>query len=87
MSIPDRLDAAHRIVVVLMRVSDVSLAYARLSDAAVKVSRLRALDRSCPVLSLRVVLRVLHVSQSQNHTWKREDECGLDDLPSMETII
>ncbi len=76
------LVAMLRLLVVLTRVSGFSLACARFPDAAVKVSLLRAIDRSCSVLSLRVALGVLGLSSSRFHSWKREDECGLDDLPS-----
>ena len=34
------------------------------------------------VLPLRVVLRVLRLSQSRYHSWKRQDECCFDDAPS-----
>ncbi len=78
----ERLVALLRLVVVLTRVSGFSLACARLPDAAVKVSLLRAIERSRSVLPLRAVLPVLRLSQSRYHSWKREDECGLDDMPS-----
>ncbi len=76
------LVALLRLVVVLLKVSGFSLACARLPDGAKKVSLLRAIDRSRSVLSLRAVLRVLRLSQSRYHSWKREDECGLDDISS-----
>ncbi|MCH8242361.1 MAG: transposase [Planctomycetes bacterium] len=76
------LVALLRLVVVLLKVSGFSLACARLTDGATKVSLLRAIDRSRSVLPLRAVLRVLRLSQSRYHSWKREDECGLDDISS-----
>jgi len=78
----ERQVALLRLVIVLLKVSGVSLAYARLPDEATKVSLLRAIDRSRSVLPLRAVLRVLRLSQSRYRSWKREDECGLDDMPS-----
>ncbi len=78
----ERLVALLRLLVVLTRVSRFSLACARFPDAAVKVSLLRAIERSCSVLPLRVALRILRLSPSRYHSWKREDECGLDDMPS-----
>ena len=78
----ERLVALLRLLVVLTRVSGFSLACTRFPDAAVKVSLLRAIDRSRSVLPLRTVLRVLRLSSSRYHSWKREDECGLDDMPS-----
>ena len=71
-----------RLVVVLLKVSGVSLANARMPDGAGKASLLRAIDRSRSVLPLRAVLRVLRLSQSRYHSWKREEECGLNDSPS-----
>lgn len=78
----ERLVALLRLVVVLLKVSGFSLACARLPDGATKVSLLRAIDRSRSALPLRAVLRLLRLSQSRYHSWKREDECGLDDMPS-----
>ncbi len=78
----ERLVALLRLVVVLTRVSGFSLAHARLPDGATKISLLRAIERSRSALPLRTVLRVLRLSQSRYHSWKREDECGLDDMPS-----
>jgi len=78
----ERLVALLRLVVVLPRVSGFSLACARLSDGATKISLLREIERSRSTLPLRTVLRVLRLSSSRYHTWKREDECGLDDMRS-----
>ncbi len=78
----ERLVAILRLVVVLLKVSGFSLARARIPDGARKVSLLRVIDRSRSVLPLRVVLRVLRLSQSRYHSWKREGECGLNDMPS-----
>ncbi len=76
------LVAMLRLVVVLLKASGFSLAGARLPQGTRKVSLLRAIDRSRSVLSLRVVLRVLRLSQSRYHSWKRENQCGLNDMPS-----
>ncbi len=78
----ERLVAMLRLVVVLLKASGFSLAGARLPDGANKVSLLRAIDRSRSVLSLRVALRVLRLSQARYHSWKREGECGLNDITS-----
>ncbi len=78
----ERLVAILRLVVVLLKVSGFSLASARIPDGARKVSLLRAIDQSRSVLPLRVALRVLRLSQSRYHSWKREDECGFNDMPS-----
>ena len=67
----ERLVALLRIVVVLLKASGFSLACARLSDGATKISLLRAIERSRSALPLRTVLRVLKLSQSRYHSWKR----------------
>ena len=76
-----RLVAFLRLLVVLLKVSGFSLACARLPDGATKMSLLRAIERSRSALPLRTILRVLRLSQSRYHSWKRKDECGLDDIP------
>ncbi len=71
-----------RLVVVLLKASGFSLACARLPDGEVNVSLLRAIDRSRSDLPLRAALRVLRLSLSRYHSWRREEECGLEDTPS-----
>ncbi len=78
----ERLVALLRLVVVLLRVSGFSLACARLPNGAMKILLLRAIERSRSALPLRTVLRVLRLSPSRYHSWKREEECGLDDMSS-----
>ena len=78
----ERMVALLRLLVVLSKVSGFSLAYARLPDGATKISLLRAIERSRSALPLGTVLRVLRLSQSRYRSWKREDECGLDDMSS-----
>ena len=77
-----RLVALLRIMAVLLKVSGFSLEGSRLPDGTAKITLLRAIERSRSVLSLRIVLRLLRLSQSRYHSWKREQECGLDDVPS-----
>ncbi len=76
------LIAILRLLVVLRKVSGFSLRYARLPDGSTKALLLRAIARSQSVLPLRIALRVLQLSPSRFHSWKREEECGLDDMPS-----
>ena len=82
---PNSLDlriALLRILVVLLKVSGFSLASTRISDGPGKLALLRAIERSRCVLPLRIVLRILLLSHSRYHSWKREEECGLTDMPS-----
>jgi hypothetical protein len=76
------LRAFLRLLVVLLRVSGFSLNKTRLPEGDRKQMLLRAIDRSCSVLSLRSVLRVLRLSRTRYFTWKHEGECGLDDVSS-----
>ena len=77
-----RLIALLRLLVVLLRLSGFSLAGTRIPNGAGKHTLMRAIERSTAVLPLRVVLRILRLSHSRYHSWKREKECGLDDITS-----
>ncbi|MCH8044069.1 MAG: hypothetical protein IID44_10180 [Planctomycetes bacterium] len=77
-----RLVALLRLLAVLLKVSGFSLSSTRLPDGTAKATLLRAIEKSRCVLSLRAVLRLLRLSHSRYHAWKREQECGLDDMPS-----
>ena len=74
--------ALFRLVVVVMKASDFSLDNSRLPDGSSKEMLLRAIELSRSVLPLRVALRLLRLSPSRYHSWKTEDECGLDDVSS-----
>lgn len=76
------LAAVLRVVLAMLRVSGASLENARLPDGAQKRRLLRAVERSSSALPLRSVLRILGLSSSRFYAWKREGECGLDDVPS-----
>ena len=78
----ERLAALLRLLVVLLKVSDVSLYDTRIPDGDRKLALLRAIERSRSVFALRVVLRILRLSHTRYHSWKREQACGLDDTPS-----
>ncbi|MCP4002727.1 MAG: hypothetical protein GY725_00895 [bacterium] len=71
-----------RLLFALLRVSGFSLGKTRLPEGDRKQKLLRAIDRSCSVLPLRSVLRVLRLSRTRYFTWKHEGECGLDDVSS-----
>jgi putative transposase len=78
----ERLIAFLRLFVVLWKISGFSLTSARIPDRATKRRLLQAIDRSHALLSFRVVLSVMRLSPSRYHAWKREQECGLDDISS-----
>ena len=78
----ERLIAFLRVIVVLWKISGFALTNARIPERATKLRLLQAIDRAPAFLPLRVVLRVIRLSSSRYHAWKREQECGLDDISS-----
>ncbi len=77
------LGAIIRLLLALLRALDVRLECTRLPDGAAKSRLLRAIDRAQGALSLRGALRVLHLSPSRYHQWRRAEQiCGLDDQVS-----
>ncbi len=74
------LSAIVRLLIALLRALDVRLDRTRLPDGAAKNRLLRAIDRAQGALSLRGALRVLHLSPSRYHQWRRAEQvCELDD--------
>jgi hypothetical protein len=71
-----------RLVVIVLKVSGVSLERIRLPDGFAKQQVLRAIERSRSHLPLRTVLRVIGVSHGRYHDWIRDDRCVLDDRSS-----
>ena len=78
----ETLLAVLRLVVVLLKVCEVSLFRRRVPSAEKKRLLLRSIERSKDPLSLRTVLRILGLSKTRYHSWKREEECELDDVSS-----
>ena len=78
----DRLIAVLRLLVVLLRISGFTLARCRVADGSKKVLMLRAIENSRASLSLRSALRILKLSSTRYHAWKREERCALEDVSS-----
>ncbi len=74
--------ALFRLAVAVMKVSGFSLDNSRLPEGSKKTRLLRAIELSLSVLPLRVALRLLRLSPSRYHSWKNEEECGLEDMSS-----
>jgi len=74
-----KLIALLRVLLVVLKISRFSLNQIRLSDGKDKRSLLRMIDRARSALPLRSVLRVIRLSPSRYHHWKREEQCALDD--------
>ena len=74
----ERLVAMLRLLVVLLRISGFTLTRCRVADGSKKALLLRAIDHSRVALSLRSVLRILRLSSTRYHSWKREESCALD---------
>ena len=77
-----KLIAVLRLLVVLTRVLGVSFRRRRVPDGPGKERLLRAVERSRNVLSLRVALRIIGLSSSRFHSWRLEEDCGLEDASS-----
>ena len=77
-----KLIALLRVLLVVLKISRFSLNETRLPDGNDKRSLLTVIDQARPILSLRSVLRVVRLSSSRYHHWKRENQCALDDGPS-----
>ena len=77
-----KLIAVLRVLLVVLKISRFSLDQTRLPDGKEKRSLLRAIDRARSALPLRSVLRVIRLSPSRYHQWKRAQHCPLDDSPS-----
>ena len=77
-----KLIALLRVLLVVLKISRFSLNQARFPDGNDKRSLLRVIDHARSALPLRSVLRVVRLSSSRYHHWKRENECALDDGPS-----
>ena len=78
----DRLIAMLRLLVVLLRISGFTLVRCRVADGSKKALLLRAIENSHSSLSLRSALRILKLSSTRYHSWKREESCALEDVSS-----
>jgi putative transposase len=77
-----KLVAILRLLVVLAKVLAITLRGRRVIDGRGKDRLLRAVERSRTVLPLRVALRILGLSSSRYHSWRRDEECALNDVSS-----
>ena len=77
-----KLIALLRVLLVVLKISGFSLNQTRLPDGNDKRRLLRVIDQARSILPLRSVLRVVRLSSSRYHHWKRENQCAVDDAPS-----
>jgi transposase InsO family protein len=78
-----KLAALLRLALVLLHVSGFRLIGERLPDGRDKLRILRALDQARACVPLRALLRLLRLSPSRFHAWRRRHTvCALDDQPS-----
>ncbi len=77
-----KLAALLRLVLALLRASGFTLSRERLPDGRAKMSILRAVDRARACIPLRALLRLLRLSPSRFHAWRRQAACALDDQSS-----
>lgn len=77
------LRAVIRLLIALVQALGVELDMRRLPDGVAKFAQLRAIDRACTSLRLRHVLRIVGLSASRYHAWRRSElRCELEDHPS-----
>jgi transposase InsO family protein len=77
-----KLIALLRVLLVVLRMSRFRLNQVRLPDGNDKRALLRVIEQARSALPLRSVLRVVRLSSSRYHHWKRENQCAMDDGPS-----
>lgn len=68
-----KLRVVVRLLAAVQRVLDIDLERRRIDDVEAKLRLLRAIDRAQPELSLRNTLRILNLSRSRYHAWKRAE--------------
>ena len=77
------LHAVLRLLTAVVRLSGFQLDWTRVPEGARKQAVLTAVKRASGALGLRAALRVLRLSPSRFHAWKRaEVKCELDDTTS-----
>lgn len=79
----EKLAALLRLALALLRASGFTLAGERLPHGPAKQQILHAVDRARECMPLRAVLRLLRMSPSRFHAWRRhQNPCALDDQSS-----
>ncbi len=77
------LGAIVGLLVALLRAVDVRLDRNRLPEGAAKTRLLQAIERAQGALTLRAALRILRLSPTRYHRWRRAERiCELEDQPS-----
>jgi putative transposase len=78
-----KLAALLRLALVLLRVSGFTLSGERLPEGRDKLRILRAIEQARACIPLRALLRILRLSPSRFHAWRRRPTpCALDDQSS-----
>jgi len=77
----DCLVALLRLMALLLKLTGSSLESVRLPEGRSKARLLQTIDRARAHFSLRAVLRMIGLSNTRYHAWKRESDCALADRP------
>src|SRR4030095_13308171 len=78
-----KLTALLRLALALLRSAGFTLAHERLPDGRDKIRCLRRVARAREFVPLRPLLRLVRLSPSRFHAWRRlQDACALDDQSS-----
>jgi putative transposase len=78
----ERLTALLRLMFVVFKLSQFSLAKTPVQDAKDKQRLLAAIDRCREHLPLQTVTRLIGLSRSRYHEWRQENPCRVDDRSS-----
>jgi len=72
----------------MLRVSKVQIDYERVPEGDAKRILLRAIERAGKVLPLNAALRIVRLSSSRYHSWRRSQTgCDLDDQPNCPRVV
>jgi transposase InsO family protein len=77
-----RLQAIARCALARARATNASLDHKRIPDGKSKQRLMASIERARSGLPLRKVLKIVGLSASRYHAWKRSQDCKLDDSPS-----
>ena len=77
-----RLQAITRCALARARATNASLDHKRIPDGKSKQRLMASTERARSGLPLRKVLKIVGLSASRYHAWKRSQDCKLDDSPS-----
>ena len=83
----ERLVVLLRLLIIVLTMSRFSLASIRIPEGTAKMTLLRAIERSCSVLPLRVVLRVIRLSHLPDRLFDEGRNTSLEDTLNYKAAV